>query len=85
MCGELNPGPLPCEGSVIPLHHTPEGTCKQRNSVFKTVYTGICSTILFMKYKGVKFVCNQEYKSLKKGIGYVRILQIIPVYPTTIN
>ena len=26
MSGDLNPGPLPCEGSVIPLHHTPEDT-----------------------------------------------------------
>ena len=31
MCGELNPGPLPCEGSVIPLHHTPEGTDMECN------------------------------------------------------
>ena len=37
MCGELNPGPLPCEGSVIPLHHTPEGNDMHYNSLIKSM------------------------------------------------
>ena len=48
MCGELNPGPLPCEGSVIPLHHTP------------VLYNSLAKILFFKGVKNFKYKFNAK-------------------------
>ena len=54
MCGELNPGPLPCEGSVIPLHHTPEVEVNKLN-----LYLNACANLKDHPNKLIHVYSNQ--------------------------